>query len=315
MGGKSSPISTRFSAAGAATGDTVQTELDWGDLDFAHIPVGVLSQVYESFSHRADPRTARDTSVHYTPRTIAEMMVEEAFAATKDKAGAKVLDSSCGAGIFLVLAFRRLVREQWKGGERPKTSVIQDILYKQVRGFDISESALRLAALALYITAIELNASPRPPQALKFPRNLRGEMLFRFGDEEVEGKPAFPLGSLGPEVSPDFNKTFDIVIGNPPWTRLRDDKDEDDDADEKVKKSATDELNKEFTAIGRRVLAARGFDDIANRFQNPDKNPDLPFLWRATEWAKDGAVIALAMHPRLFTRVGKGYRSVACRPP
>ena len=50
-----------------ATGDTVQTELDWGDLDFAHIPVGVLSQVYESFSHRADPSTARDTSVHYTP--------------------------------------------------------------------------------------------------------------------------------------------------------------------------------------------------------------------------------------------------------
>jgi len=55
----------------SAVGDTVQTELDWGDLDFAHIPVGVLSQVYESFSHRADPRTARDTSVHYTPRAIA----------------------------------------------------------------------------------------------------------------------------------------------------------------------------------------------------------------------------------------------------
>ncbi len=287
-----------------------QGELDWGDLDFAHIPVGVLSQVYESFSHRADPLAARDTSVHYTPRTIAGLMVEEAFAATKDNAGAKVLDSSCGAGIFLVLAFRRLVREQWNGGERPKTSVIQDILYNQVRGFDISESALRLAALALYITAIELNASPRPPQALKFPRNLRGKVLYRFGGEEVEGKKAFPLGSLGPEVSPDFDKTFDIVIGNPPWTRLRDDKDEDDDADTKASKSATDELNKEFTAIGRRVLAARGLDNFAKRFQNPDKNPDLPFLWRAMEWAKDGGVIALAMPARLFGRTsGKGFEA------
>jgi len=301
-----------------ATGDAVQTELDWGDLDFAHIPVGVLSQVYESFSHRADPLTARDTSVHYTPRTIAGLMVEDAFAATKDKAGAKVLDSSCGAGIFLVFAFRRLVREQWNGGERPKTSVIQDILYKQVRGFDISESALRLAALALYITAIELNASPRPPQTLKFPRNLRGEVLHRFGVEEAEGKKAFPLGSLGPEVSQDFDNFFDIVIGNPPWTRLRDDKDEDkdededededDDAVEKAKKSATDELNKEFTAIGRRVLAARGLADLAKHYKNPNKNPDLPFLWRATEWAKAGAVIALALHPRLFMRVtGQGY--------
>ncbi len=294
-----------------ATGEAIQMELDWGDLDFAHIPVGVLSQVYESFSHRADPLTARDTSVHYTPRTIASLMVNEAFAATKNKANAKVLDSSCGAGIFLVLAFRRLVREQWNGGERPRTSVIQKILYNQVRGFDISESALRLAALALYITAIELNASPRPPQALKFPRNLRGEVLYRFGGDEVEGKKAFPLGSLGPEVSPDFDKNFDIVIGNPPWTRLRDDKGEvEDKSEEMASKSATDELNKEFTAIGRRVLAARGLDDMAKCFQNPDKNPDLPFLWRATEWAKDGGVIALAMPARLFGRTsGNGFEA------
>jgi N-6 DNA methylase len=279
----------------SAVGDTVQTELDWGDLDFAHIPVGVLSQVYESFSHRADPRTARDTSVYYTPRAIAGLMVEEAFAATKDKAGAKVLDSSCGAGIFLVLAFRRLVRERWlQDNERPKTAVIQNILYKQVRGFDISESALRLAALALYITAIELTASPRPPQALKFPRNLRGEVLCRFGGAASQGKQAFL-----------------IVIGNPPWTRLRDDKDEGGNAaDTKASKSATDALNKAFTAIGRRVLTARGLDDLAKRFQNPDKNPDLPFLWRATEWAKDGGVIALAMHARLFGRPsGNGFKA------
>ena len=180
-----------------------------------------------------------------------------------------------------------------------------------MRGFDISESALRLAALALYITAIELNASPRPPQALKFPRNLRGEVLCRFGGAESQGKKAFPLGSLGPEVSPDFDKTFDIVIGNPPWTRLRDDKDEDGNAaNTKASKSATDALNKAFTAIGRRVLTARGLDDLAKRFQNPDKNPDLPFLWRATEWAKDGGVIALAMPARLFGRTsGKGFEA------
>lgn len=293
-----------------AVGDAIQMELDWGDLDFAHIPVGVLSQVYESFSHRADPLTARDTSVHYTPRTIATLMVEEAFAATRDKAGAVILDSSCGAGIFLVLAFRRLVQEHWNCGERPKTSVIQDILYKQVRGFDISESALRLAALALYITAIELNASPRPPQALKFPRNLRGEVLYRFGREEVDAEHVFPLGSLGPEVSPEFDKTFDIVIGNPPWTRLRDDKDESNAANEKPTTSASDELNKEFTAIGRRVLTAHGLDNLAKRFQNPDKNPDLPFLWRAMEWAKQGGVIALVMPARLFGRTsGKGFEA------
>lgn len=286
-----------------AVRDAVQTEFDWGDLDFAHIPVGVLSQVYESFSHRVDPRSARDTSVHYTPRTIAGLMVDEAFAATEDKANAKVLDSACGAGTFLVLAFRRLVRENWKGAERPKTSVIQKILYNQVRGFDVSESALRLAALSLYITAIELNASPRPPTALKFPRNLRGEVLHQFGGGKVEGRKGYHLGSIGPEVSKDFNKFFDIVIGNPPWTRLRD----DIDKIEAVKNSAAGELNKEFTAIGRRVLAARGLDELAKHYHNPDHNPDLPFLWRAMEWAKEDGIIALAMPARLFGRTsGKG---------
>ncbi|HRJ22286.1 MAG TPA: N-6 DNA methylase, partial [Bryobacteraceae bacterium] len=293
-----------------ATGDAVQTELDWGDLDFAHIPVGVLSQVYESFSHRADPRTARDTSVHYTPRMIAGLMVDQAFAATKYKASTRVLDSSCGAGIFLVLAFRRLVREHWIAhNERPKTAVIQSILYNQLRGFDISEPALRLAALALYITAIELNASPRPPQALKFPRNLRGEVLYRFGVGGSE-ETTFPLGSLGPEVPQDFDNSFDIVIGNPPWTRLRDSKDDLDNSDEENKKSPTDELNKTFTAIGQRVLASRGLEDLAAGYRNPDKNPDLPFLWRAMEWAKEGAVIALVMPARLFGRIsGRGFEA------
>lgn len=293
-----------------ATGNTLQTEIDWGDLDFAHIPVGVLSQVYESFSHRADPRTARDTSVHYTPRLIAGLMVEQAFAAAKHKPSTTVLDSSCGAGIFLVLAFRRLVREHWIAyNERPKTAAIQSILYNQLRGFDISEPALRLAALALYITAIELNGSPRPPQALKFPRNLRGAVLYRFGAKESEAT-TFPLGSLGPEVPQHFDDTFDIVIGNPPWTRLRDSRDDLEHGDEASQVSPTDELNRIFTEIGQRVLASRGLNDLAAGYQNPDKNPDLPFLWRAMEWAKEGAVIALAMPARLFGRTyGKGYEA------
>lgn len=305
-----------------AVGGGFQGELDWGDLNFAHIPIGVLSQVYESFSHRTDSITARKTSVHYTPRSIAGLMVEQSFAAVKHPAAAQVLDASCGAGIFLVLAFRRLVRERWlHDEERPRKSVIQEILYNQLRGFDVSESALRLAALALYITAIEVNATQRPPKELRFPKNLRDTVLFHFGDDtltdaETAKAPVFPLGSLGPKVPATFNKSFDIVIGNPPWTRLREDEPESTEekaaarAAKKAVKAETDILNERFTKIGRDVLCSRGLAELADCYENPDKNPDLPFLWRATEWAKDGGVTALAMPARLFGRTtGKGFEA------
>ena len=249
-------------------------------------------------------------------------MVEQAFAAVKDPAAAHILDSSCGAGIFLVLAFRRLVRERWQHDEeRPRTRLIQDILHNQIRGFDVSESALRLAALALYITAIEVNATQRPPKDLKFPKNLRDKVLFYFGDnapmQDAPVKmPVFPLGSLGPKVPAGFDKSFDIVIGNPPWTRLREDEPENLEAKaaaralKKPTRPETDMLNDQFTEIGRRVLGARGLGDLAKRYENPDKNPDLPFLWRATEWAKPDGVIALAMPARVFGRTtGKGFKA------
>ena len=151
---------------------SVQTEFDWGDLNFAHIPIGVLSQVYESFSHLDDPEAADRVSVHYTPRTLARLMVDEIFAAldAKDRARAHVLDPACGAGIFLVLAFRRLVRERWLlDGQRPDTRAIQSILYQQLCGFDVSESALRLAALGALHHGDRSEWNPAPATLAQVP--------------------------------------------------------------------------------------------------------------------------------------------------
>ncbi|HEX3531813.1 MAG TPA: N-6 DNA methylase [Thermoanaerobaculia bacterium] len=308
---------------------TLDFGLDWSDLNFAHIPVGVLSQVYESFSHRADRQFAKDTSVHYTPRTIARFLVDEAFDSLKDPAHARVLDPACGAGIFLVLTLRRLVKERWQlDGQPPNAEAIRQILYTQICGFDISEPALRLAALGLYITAIEINPSPRPPKSLRFPRNLRDSVLFNYN--ELDGQPStpgrIPLGSLGEGVPRErFDGRFHLVLGNPPWTSLkapapvtteanaarqRKLRDEGLVAD----KDETTELNESFTRIARRVLEQRArtaeeahsgdlaaaLKHLARTYENPRKNPDLPFLWRATEWAVAGGTLAFVLPARLY---------------
>ena len=205
------------------------------------------------------------------------------------------VDPSCGAGIFLVLAFRKLVAARWANdGKRPNTKIIQDILYKQLCGFDVSESALRLAALSLYITAIELNDSPRPPKSLKFPKPLKEVVLHNQRKPEEHDSKGFVLGSLRPDLPEEFNGRFDLVIGNPPWSKLKGD---DDEAKKENKAHVA-----EFTALTRRILQDRGLADIAEIYSNPDNNPDLPFLWKSTQWAKPGSIIAMALPGRIFLK-------------
>ena len=284
------------------SGSGFQTTIDWDDFNFAHIPIGVLSQIYETFSRRWDVAQATDRSVHYTPKNIARLLVEEALAGVKEPKDAVVLDPACGGGVFLVLAFRELVRLHWrKAGKRPDKKAIHRILYEQIRGFDVSDSALRLAALALYITAIEVNGTTRPPRILKFPKALKDEVLFDFGSDCAADLPGFVMGSLAPNVPERFNAQFDVVIGNPPWKRLRPNSNtEGGRADQQARNLAT---NQAFSEITRRVLATRqvkGIDVAA--YKNPDNDPDLPFLWRAAEWAKPGGSIAMALPARIILK-------------
>ena len=270
-------------------GSAFQT--NWSDLNFDHIPIGVLSQVYENFSRIWDAQKRQQTSAFYTPKNIARYLVDDAFEGVPDNRNARILDPSCGAGIFLVLAYRKLVAARWEhDAKRPDTKTIQSILYSQLCGFDVSESALRLAALSLYITAIELNGTPRPPRSMRFPKPLQGVVLHNLRRSEEQATKGFVLGSLRMDLPKDFNGRFDIVIGNPPWSRLRGDK------------KADKALNDAFTELTLQVLIDRGLGGIAQTYHNPDNNPDLPFLWRAAQWAKPGGVIALALPGRIFLK-------------
>jgi hypothetical protein len=292
----------------AAPGEfqTLLTDLggiDWSDLNFAHVPVGVLSQVYENFSHWIDTAQSLARSVHYTPVKVARIMVAQSFTGLTKAEQARILDPACGAGVFLVLSFRELVRARWAAeGRRPDKKVIHEILYQQLRGYDVSGSALRLAALALYITAIELNPTDRPARLLRHLEPLTGTVLKNVeaaGGDNIGIRGGFVLGSLAAGVGDGERGSFDLVIGNPPWTRLRPSakasQEEKRREGERIKRHAA-----MFTEIGREVLRARGMESDAKSYANPDNNPDIPFLWRAIQWAKPGGVIAMALSSRLI---------------
>ena len=74
-------------------------EEKWANLDFAHIPVGVLSQAYELYLRQHAPAKQKREGGYFTPAPIAELMVRAAFGALRrrdaDKS-ARVLDPAVG---------------------------------------------------------------------------------------------------------------------------------------------------------------------------------------------------------------------------
>lgn len=263
-------------------------EEKWDNLDFAHIPVGVLSQAYELYLRSHAPRRQRREGVYYTPRPIADLMVRASLHAlerqdTSHKA--RILDPAAGAGVFLLTAFRELVAERWRvEGKRPDTNGLRSILYNQIVGFDINEAALRFAALGLYLMSIELDPDPQPVDKLRF-ENLRGKVLYRIGADETTGDAR--LGSLGPLVGDEHIGRYDLVIGNPPWT------------------SGTGLTDWNFVnATVSRIAVSKKISITSPPL--PNEALDLPFVWRAMEWAKPDGQIAFALHARLLFQQGDG---------
>jgi hypothetical protein len=264
-------------AAGATATGQLRLPTDWNEIDFSHVPVGLLSEVYEAFATGLDADEADAQSIHYTPRHIADFVVAETLEAVKTDQP-RVLDPAAGAGVFLIAAFRELVQREWtRTGKRPARKDIRRILSTQLTAFDIDERALRLTQLGLYLTALELDPQPTPISDLKFDE-LKD--VFVHLDAKKDG-------SLGP-VNEKFRSQFDVVIGNPPWT---------------APSKGLIAKKRWVKATGDTVKARLG--DGAASFDLPDANPDLPFLWRAGEWAKPSGQISLVMHARWLFGLSK----------
>ncbi len=169
---------------------------------FEIIPVELISSIYEQFVRSDASASKRD--VHYTRLSLVSFVLDEVM--NECRGTETVLDLTCGSGVFLVEALRRLVRK--RAGDRPVSrALIRKALYEQVFGSDQSEAALRVAAFSLYLTALELDPDPEPPSALTF-KPLIGRTLFA-GD--IWAKRA----ALDEHVPA---RKFDVIVGNPPWS-------------------------------------------------------------------------------------------------
>ena len=209
------------SVAGAFAGDELrgggrQLHLDFRAYDFSYIPIETLSVIYEQFLHEpgADGRNkGKDAGAYYTPMPVVNFMLAEMDDRHPLEQGMRVLDPSCGSGAFLVQCYRRLVERAFPAtGKRPRPVELRAILTDHIFGVDRDADACSVTELSLILTLLDYVDPPdlEASGGFKLP-NLRNKDIF-WADFFADATSWRSDGMEG---------TFDWVVGNPPWKKLK----------------------------------------------------------------------------------------------
>lgn len=186
-----------------------QRWLFWG-YNFRFIPIELVSAVYDRFlSEQEEARRA--AGAFYTPMFLADAVVAQAWDVLPEarKSSGHILDPACGSGVFLVRTFQRLC-EHWRASHRSRRIPWKTLLslLKRTHGWDINGGAVRVAVFSLYVALLE-EVSPRDLQELI----KEGRILPELWGRTLVARDFFASETETP--------TFDLIIGNPPWTSRR----------------------------------------------------------------------------------------------
>ena len=184
--------------------------------DFAAIPIEAISAIYERFLKGSDKRQG----AFYTPRFLAEVVLDMALTTTPSLLDRRYLDPACGSGIFLVGLFNRMA-EEWKQANPEarndrRARELRKILCSNLCGVDINPTACRITAFSLYLAYLD-QLSPRDIQELgRRDTSYQGSSTLRKrpGGGEIEGN--IWCGDFFGEGT-EYPIDADVVIGNPPW--------------------------------------------------------------------------------------------------
>ncbi|HET8572738.1 MAG TPA: Eco57I restriction-modification methylase domain-containing protein [Edaphocola sp.] len=181
----------------------------WDLYSFKHIPVELISNIYEEFL------PTEDKGAVYTPHYLVNFLIDECLPIhtvnNSTDYNIKTIDVSCGSGIFLVNCFKRLV-ENYKIGEYYKTNsfpkkvgikVLQKILKDNIFGVDINKNAVELTKFSLQLALCQMLS----------PKQIWTELTFQdLGKANIIQSDFFDF-----IVNKKIEESFDLVIGNPPF--------------------------------------------------------------------------------------------------
>ncbi|MBO0949219.1 HsdM family class I SAM-dependent methyltransferase [Fibrella forsythiae] len=188
--------------------------------DFEIIPVEFISNIYELFI--GEQKQVAQSS-YYTPLFLTEYIlnqtVKKYFDNNPNEYNCKVLDPSCGSGIFLVESLRKIINQYQRISKVSKfelKSKLSSLVTDNIFGVDKDPEAINIAIFSIYLTLLDFQ-EPKDISTFKFP-NLRDNFFEGdFFSEEFSSEYLFRTRVATVE--------FDFVLGNPPWgTPLSDEK-------------------------------------------------------------------------------------------
>ncbi|RZB36772.1 MAG: hypothetical protein SRB2_01851 [Desulfobacteraceae bacterium Eth-SRB2] len=203
--------------------ETGQRSLGFWPYNFKMIPVETISAIYQDFLAAEDQTKQRKRGAFYTPRFLAEMVVDMAVRDDPDILDGSFLDPACGSGIFLVILFNRIVN-RWLHNQDSrvhyvtKANALQKILARQIRGVDLEETACRIACFSLYLAYLDFFDPPDIQNYMeKTGRPLPKLLVYR--DDSNHPNADIPVIFKSDFLDKETlaGETFDCIIGNPPW--------------------------------------------------------------------------------------------------
>tara|TARA_R110001592_G_scaffold43887_1_gene141886 strand:- start:2356 stop:5268 length:2913 start_codon:yes stop_codon:yes gene_type:complete len=229
----------------------------WKLYELKFIPIEFISRLYEKFIISVEGRQ-KGHGAYYTPPHLARLLVDELipFDSNIDFENFKLLDPCCGSGIFLVLAYKRLItlwmlqnNKQRAEGEKDIIA-LKKILSNCIYGVDINSDAISITATSLQIEYTS-HFHPKDIDLIQF-----DNLIFK-GNLEAKGFFKWYKST---------SLKFDIIVGNPPFNI---------DKVENIKnaKIGLDDICDEEFFI----------DEKGRRKVFPNKNPALTIFYQSIE--------------------------------
>jgi adenine-specific DNA-methyltransferase len=216
---------------------------DKAPYDFRQIPVEILGKIYENFigitihgeknpKERKDKGKRQKEGIYYTPQYIVNFIVDKTVRKyIKDKnfediLKIRILDPACGSGSFLIRVFDVLVEQsEQKKGRLLTYEEKEKLVINCIYGVDKDERACDIAKLSL-----SLKLATRGEKIPELHNNIQnGDSLI--DTEKIAGYKAFKWDERFPNIVKfkangelEDGYGFDIVLGNPPYLREKDNK-------------------------------------------------------------------------------------------